>query len=119
MERFKAGVKNLTDDLRNLFLAIYRRIQNRMDIRRQRRTNRHRHHRAIPLILIIIAVLVAQKYGVFSNYPGLQDYVNFFLKIMDEIIGFSMEIVHRVWDKLNVPELWEKFQTWFWAHSPI
>lgn len=74
------------------------------------------NRRVIPFFVVIIIVLVANKNGIFEDYPGIQAFVNIFLNIVEEMYKFGAQIIERLIEDFNIPKIWEDFQTWFWNH---
>lgn len=84
--------------------------------RRPRQTVVVRNNRILPLFVIIIIILWANKAGIFKDYPGIQEFVNMLAYVVDQFYQFAMKIVNSLVKSFNIPAVWEDFQNWFWTN---
>ena len=76
----------------------------------------HYHRHGIPFILVVIALIWANRQGYFQDYPGIQSFVNMVLYVTDQLLQFIMKILDSLVRALNIPHVWEVFQNLFWSH---
>ena len=76
----------------------------------------HYHRHGIPFILVVIALIWANRQGYFQDYPGIQSFVNMVLYVTDQLLQFIMKLLDILVRALNIPHIWEGFQNLFWGH---